>query len=63
MIYPNLKQKYSENELKKLFLLSKNEKELMEKVKNNNKLGFIIILKSYQHLHYIPTLKKKFHKC
>ena len=44
MIYPNLKQKYSENELKKLFLLSKNEKELMEKVKNNNKLGYFSAL-------------------
>jgi len=59
MIYPDLIKTFSRDELLEHFSLSMDEKELAMRVnKQENRLGFAILLKTYQYLGYLLNTKK-----
>ena len=63
MIYPDLIKTFSRDELLEHFSLSMDEKELAMRVnKQENRLGFAILLKTYQYLGYLLNTKKDISK-
>ncbi len=58
-MYPKFKPAYEQTELLEHFTLTIPEQRIIRKiVKDNNKVGFAIILKTYQYLGYVPSSKK-----
>ena len=59
MIYPKINRILSKDELSEHFTITEREKQLISKVKKNeNKLGFAVLFKTYIYLGYPPKQKK-----